>query len=282
MEGVKMAKYGMLIDISRCTACYCCFAACKDEYWENDYPPYSAAQPRFGQFWINPIKKERGTYPCIKVAYIPYMCVHCDDAPCIKVARDGAVYKRDDGIVIIDPKKAVGQKQIADACPYKVIFWNEEKKLPQKCTLCVHRLEEGKIPRCVLSCPSDAIIIGDLDDPKSEVAKLVASGQPEPLDPQYNTKPRIYYMNVPKVFIAGSVVYGDVDECAEDVKVTLTDQNNGKSMNTSTNNFGDFEFDGLSIGKYSLKIECNGYTAKAIDIELKTDEYLGVINLTKT
>ena len=68
-----MARFGMVIDVSRCTACYCCFAACKDEHWENDYLPYAVGQPRFGQFWINPIKKERGTYPYIKVAYMPLL-----------------------------------------------------------------------------------------------------------------------------------------------------------------------------------------------------------------
>jgi Fe-S-cluster-containing dehydrogenase component len=279
MEGIKMAKYGMVIDVSRCTACYCCFAACKDEYWENDYPPYSAAQPRFDQFWINPIKNERGTYPCIKVAYVPILCVHCDDAPCMKVAKNGAVTKRPDGIVVIDPKKAIGQKQIVDACPYKVIFWNEEKKLPQKCTLCVHRLEEGKIPRCVLSCPSEALKFGDLDDPKSEVAKLVASGKTEPLRPDLNTKPRVHYMNLPKIFIAGSVVYGDKNECAEGASVTLT--SNGKSTKATANTFGDFMFDSLAAGKYSVKIECKGYAAKTIDVDLKTDNYLGAINLNK-
>jgi Fe-S-cluster-containing dehydrogenase component len=274
-----MAKYGMVIDVSRCTACYCCFAACKDEYWENDYSPYSAAQPRFGQFWINVIKKERGIYPCIKVAYVPVLCVHCDDAPCIKAAKSGAIYKRPDGIVIIDPKKATGQKQIVDACPYEVIFWNEERGLPQKCTLCVHRIDEGKIPRCVLSCPSEAIRFGDLDDTKSEVSKLVASGKTEPLYPQYKTTPRIHYMNVPKIFIAGSVVYGDKNECAEGASVTLA--SNGKSTKSAANAFGDFMFDGLAAGKYAVKIECKGYAAKIIDVALKTDNYLGAIFLSR-
>ena len=273
-----MAKYGMVIDVSRCIACYCCFAACKDEYWENDYSPYSAAQPRFGQFWINPIKKERGTFPCIKVAYVPNLCVHCDSAPCIEAARNSAVYKRPDGTVIIDPQKAVGQQQIVESCPYKVIFWNEEKKLPQKCTFCAHRLKKGKLPRCVMSCPSEALKFGDLDDPKSEVARLVASGKTEPLYPEHDVKPRIHYIDVPKLFVAGSVVYGDIKECAEGASVTLT--SNGKSMNATANAFGDFMFDGLAAGKYAVKIECKGYTAKTIDVDLKTDNYLGAINLS--
>ena len=277
-----MAKYGMIIDITRCVACYCCFIACKDEYWDNDYPPYSAAQPRHDQFWMNLVKKEGGTCPHIKVAYMSILCSHCDDASCIKAAKDGAVYKRPDGIVIIDPQKAAGQKQIVDACPYHVIFWNEEKQLPQNCTFCVHLLEEGKIPKCVQVCPNQALIFGDLDDPESEVSKLLKSGKAEAFHPEFNTKPNTYYIGLYKItkcFIAGSVVFGDVDECAEGVTATLTA--NGKSVKTTTNNYGNFEFEGLDAGKYSVKFECTGYALKTIDIDLKTDSYLGEIILSK-
>jgi len=86
---------------------------------------------------------------------------------------------------------------------------------------------------------------------------------------------------VPKLFIAGSVVYGDADECAEGVSVTLIDQSTGKSMEISTNNFGDFEFDGLGGGKYSVKFESKGYSARTVDVDLKIDNYLGVVTLTK-
>jgi Fe-S-cluster-containing dehydrogenase component len=271
----------MVVDITKCNACYSCFIACKDEYWDNDYPPYSAGQPRHGQFWMDLVKKERGACPWVKVAYIPVPCMHCDSAPCVKAAKNRAVYKRPDGIVIIDPKKAVGQRQIVDACPYHAIFWNEEKQLPQKCTFCVQRLEEGKIPKCVQVCPSGALMFGDLDDPRSDVAKIVASKKTEALNPERKTKPRVYYLGLPKLFIAGSVVFGDVDECAEGVKVTLMGQAAGKSTETSTNNFGDFEFDGLGAGTYSVKFKCQGYAAKTIHVDLKTDKYLGVANLTK-
>jgi NAD-dependent dihydropyrimidine dehydrogenase PreA subunit len=183
--------------------------------------------------------------------------------------------------VIIDPKKAVGQKQIVDACPYHVIFWNEEKQLPQKCTFCVQRLEEGKIPKCVQVCPSQAIIFGDLEDPKSDVSKIVASGKTEALNPERKSKPKVYYLGVPKLFIAGSAVFGDVDECAEGVSATLTEESTGKSIQTSTNNFGDFEFDGLGAGTYAVKLKCKGYATKTVHVDLKTDKYLGVVNLTK-
>lgn len=276
-----MTKWGMIIDIPKCTGCYNCFTACKDEYWDNDYPPYSTAQPKHGQFWINIDTKERGSHPFIKVAHIPVLCVHCDDAPCIRAADDGTIYKRPDGIVIIDPQKAVAQKKIVDSCPYHVIFWNEEKKLPQKCTLCAHRLEQGKTPRCVQVCPSGALIFGDLDDPKSEVYRILTSGKTEVLNPELKTKPRVYYIGIPKHFITGSVVYGDVDECAEGVTVTLTERVTGKAMNTTTNNYGEFEFDGLDAGKYVVQLKCAGYVAKTIDVQLKTDNYLGAIFLSR-
>jgi len=276
-----MTNWGMVVDITKCTGCYNCFTACKDEYWDNDYPPYSSGQPKHGQFWMNIDTRERGAHPYVQVAHIPVTCMHCDDAPCIKAAKDGAVYKRPDGIVVIDPKKAVGQKQIADACPYNVIYWNEEKQLPQKCTFCVHRLEAGKLPRCVQACPSGALIFGDLDDPKSEISQVLSSGKTEVLNPELNTKPRVHYIGIPKMFIAGSAVFEDVDECAEGVSVTLTDHAATKPVKTTTNNYGDFVFDGLEAGKYAVQLEYAGYTAKKIDVDLKTDNYLGVIFLSR-
>jgi Fe-S-cluster-containing dehydrogenase component len=107
-----MARYGMVIDISKCIGCYNCFLACRDEFAGNEYKGYASAQPMEGQNWIRVIEKERGQYPKVKVSYTPILCMHCDDAPCIKMARDGAVYKRADGIVIIDPVKAKGQKEL--------------------------------------------------------------------------------------------------------------------------------------------------------------------------
>jgi len=275
-----MAKYGMVIDISKCNGCYNCFLACRDEYCGNDYPPHSLAQPFTGHFWMRIIERERGQYPRVKVAYTPVPCMQCDNAPCIKAALNGAVYRRPDGIVIIDPEKAVGQKQIVSACPYRVIYWNEEKNIPQKCTFCAHLLDKGwKEPRCVELCPAGAMVFGDLEDPNSEVSKLMASNKVEALHPEYGLKEKVRYIALPKRFIAGTVVFGDKDECAENVDVTLI--GDGVKQTIKTNNYGDFEFEGLPAEKeFSVKLEHPGYAPKELTVQTKIDVYLGEIILT--
>lgn len=276
-----MARYGMVIDIAKCCGCYNCFLACKDEHCGQDYPGYAAAQPMTGQFWMNIIEKERGQYPKVKLAYIPVPCQHCGDAPCVKSAKNGAVYRRPDGIVIVDPEKARGQKQVVASCPYGVICWNEEKKLPQKCTLCAHLLDAGwKEPRCVEMCPTGALIFGDLDDTASEVSRLIPSGNTESLRPEYGLKESVTYIGLPKKFVAGTVVFGDTDECAGGAAVTMT--RGGRKMTTTTNFFGDFEFEGLAQDvDYAVRIEAKGYGPKEMPVKTTADIYLGVIVLER-
>ena len=211
-----MARYGIVVDVTKCNGCYNCFLACKDEYCGNEYLPYSVSQPMKGQFWMNVVEKERGEYPKVKVAYIAVPCQHCDNASCVKLAQNGAVYRRPDGIVIIDPIKAVGKKEIISTCPYRLIFWNEEKQVAQKCTMCAHLIDKGwKEPRCVEACPTGAMLFGDLDNPKSEISKVLAASKTESLKSEYKMDEKIRYIGLPKRFIAGAVVFGDTDECAK-------------------------------------------------------------------
>lgn len=276
-----MARYGMVIDITKCTGCYNCFLACRDEFAGNDYPGYAAAQPMSGMNWMRLIEKERGQYPVVKVAYTPVTCMQCEDAQCIKVAQNGAVYRRLDGIVIINPEKAKGQKQIVNGCPYRVIEWNEEKELPQKCILCAHMLDKGeKEPRCVETCPTDAIIFGDLDDPESEVSKAMASDAVESLHPEFGLHEKVKYIALPKKFVAGTVVYGDTDEVATNITVTL--RANGDSLATQTNGFGDFEFEGLADNlDCTIVVEAPGYKSKNVKVKTMKDTSLGEIVLKK-
>lgn len=277
-----MTTYGMLIDIDRCTGCYNCFLSCKDEFCGNDYGSYSAAQPEFSHFWMNMREIERGSYPKVKVDYIPVPCMQCQNASCMKAAVDGAVYRRDDGIVIIDPVKAKGQKDIAHACPHRVIYWNEALDLPQKCTFCAHLLDKGwKVPRCVESCPTEAIVFGDLDDPESPVSKLKASGAYQRLKPEFGLNASVLYAALPKRFIAGEVVLSDQrDECASGVKVSLK-QNGSVVDSTETDVYGDFEFDGLDEDAvYGVVIEKSGYGSVEKTVRTKIDVNLGEVALS--
>ncbi len=275
-----MSRYSILIDVNKCNGCFNCFLACRDEYFGNDYPGYSAAQPLNGQFWMQVQEIERGEYPKPKISYIPKPCMHCESAPCIDAAKDGAVYRRDDGIVIIDPEKAKGQEAIVNACPYRVIFWDAEKQLPQKCTMCAHRLDEGeKLPRCVESCPVEALVFGDLDDPNSQIAKLSASLATESLHPEFGTDSLVQYVGLPKRFAAGEVVYkGNEGECAPGVKVTLS--GGGRKLETVTDIFGDFEFEGLDKNeKYQVIVSADGYADNKVEFSTYKDVNLGEIVL---
>lgn len=275
-----MPRYSILIDISKCSGCHNCFLACRDEYFENDYPNYSAAQPLDGQFWMQIKEIERGSYPQPKLSYIPTPCMHCEAAPCMDAAKDGAVYRREDGIVLIDPEKAKGQEAIAAACPYRVIFWNAETQVPQKCTLCAHRLDEGeKMPRCVESCPTGALVFGDLDDPDSDIAKLAAESDVEELHPEFNAKPLVKYLGLPKRFVAGEVVMADnPGECVQGAPVSL--KGGGVDLEIQTDLFGDFEFEGLEKNEsYHISINLVGYAGKQIEFTTRKDVNLGEIVL---
>ena len=277
-----MSRYSILIDVNKCNGCYNCFLSCRDEYYGNDYPPYSAAQPLNDQFWMQVKEVERGVYPKPKVSYIPKPCMHCESAPCISASKDGAVYRRADGIVMIDPEKAKGQEAIVNACPYRVVFWNAEKQIPQKCTMCAHRLDEGEnVPRCVESCPTGALVFGDLDDPNSEISKLAKELATESLNPEFQTDSLVKYVGLPKRFVAGEIVYKDNEgECAPGVKVTLT--GGGQNREAVTDIFGDFEFEGLDKNTtYTVAVAANGYAPWQTEFTTYKDVNLGEIVLER-
>jgi Fe-S-cluster-containing dehydrogenase component len=272
-------KYGMVVDVAKCTGCYACFLACKDENCGEEFPGYTAAQPMTGQFWINLVEVERGSYPKVKLSHIPRLCGHCDQPGCMQMAENGAVYKREDGIVIIDPVKAAGQKQIVNTCPHRVIFWNEEKQLPQKCDLCAHFLDQKFArPRCVEMCPTGALTFGDLNDPGSEVSRLVAEKAPCSSHPEFGLKENVLYLNLPRKFVTGTVVFKETDRCAKDVKVALKGE--GVERRVETDIFGDFWFDDLeNRTEYTVDIEAAGYRKISITSKTLNDVDLGEIFL---
>jgi len=272
----------MIIDVMQCEDCNNCFLSCKDEYVDNEFPGYSTSQPKHGHRWVNIMRKERGQHPLIDVAYLPVPCMHCDNASCLKAGKDGAVYKRPDGIVIIDPVKAVGQKEIVEACPYHAIWWNEEKNLPQKCTLCAHLLDNGwKEPRCVQACPTRSMRVIRVDD--NEMQQIVEAEKLEVLHPEYDTQPRVYYRNLyrfNKCFIGGSIALqkDDIMDCAKGADITLLKDSVeiGKEL---TNSYGDFKFDNLeeNSGEYSVVIGLNGFEKKQLKINLENSINIGTV-----
>ncbi len=265
-----------VIDVSRCMGCYACQVVCKDEHCANDWTPYARPQPDTGQFWGQMNEYVRGNYPQVKMSYVFVPCQHCDDAPCLPACPvEGGIYRRADGLVIIDPQKCTGCKNCVDACPYGRIYFNDDLNLAQKCTGCAHLLDRGgvyKVPRCVDVCGTGAIKFGE----ESELQDLI--DQAEILHPEYGLSPRVYYKNLPRKFIAGTVYTPDDEEVVIGATCTLTGE--GETYTQPTNDWGDFWFDGLKTGTYALKIETGDRTKTITSISTEKDVGLGDIALT--
>ena len=277
-------KWNLIVDVERCDNCRSCFIAVKDEYAGNDFPGYSAAQPALGQKWLDVRRRERGSYPLVEAHFQPVMCNHCDDAPCMKAARDGAVRKREDGIVIIDPVKAKGQRQIVDACPYGAVWWNEAAQLPQHWTFDAHLLDAGwSKTRAEQACPTGVFRTVKLED--GEMQQLAAAEGLEVDRPELGTRPRVHYKNLHLMthcFVGGTVVrrVDGIEECAAGAAVILS-QHGREIARTTTDTFGEFKLDKLPLGsgEYELEVSAAGGVARS-RFELGSESpYLGVLTL---
>ncbi len=249
----------IVIDISKCNGCYNCQIACKDEHVGNDWTPYAKPQPDTGHFWMKLHESVRGSVPKVKMSYLATPCMHCQNAPCMPACQPGAIYRREDGLVIIDPVECTGCMNCVDACPYEAIYFNEGLTLAQKCTGCAHLLDQGwKEPRCVDACATGALLFGE----EAELAGLI--GKAEVMHPEFETRPRVYYLNLPKRFVTGAVFDPEADECLEGAVVTLVEGKTGKEQTVKTDIFGDFWFNQVEAGKYEVKVEKEGYLARAV------------------
>jgi Fe-S-cluster-containing dehydrogenase component len=278
-----MKKWNMIIDVAECTNCNLCTLAAMDEYVGNEFPGYSAPMPKHGHKWINILQKERGQVPAVDIAYVPTMCNHCDDAPCV-VKGKGVAKKRGDGIVLIDPVKAKGRKDLVEACPYGHIWWNDELQVPQAWTFDAHLIDSGwQQTRGQQSCPTGAMRAVCVAD--NEMAKLAAEQGLEVIKPELGTKPRVYYKNLwrfSKCFIGGSVsaqTYEGVIDCVEGAVVRLL-KDGDVVTEAATDSYGDFKFDRLNenSGQYTVEISA-GRAKKTLTVQLGVSINLGEIRL---
>jgi dimethyl sulfoxide reductase iron-sulfur subunit len=204
-SGSRAVKWGVAVDLKRCVGCQSCTLACKAE---NGTPP--------GIFWTRVIEKEEGTYPFAYTVFMPLRCNHCTDAPCVPVCPTGATYVRDgDNLVLVDQDKCVGCHACVVACPYQARFMAEsargyygDQQTPyenvafkkwqqgtvQKCTLCAHRIDKGLKPACVETCPTEALIFGDLNDAQSPVSKAVGKRPNFRPHEELGTNPNVFYL----------------------------------------------------------------------------------------
>ena len=197
-------RWGMVIDLKRCIGCYACQLSCKAE---NGTPP--------GGFYARLLKHEEGQYPSVRQLFLPVLCNHCEEAPCVDACPTGASFKCEDGIVDIDHDKCVGCRACMMACPYSNRYYNDgpqhyfeqgstpyesartarhQTEVVMKCNFCRERVCSGKQPACVANCPTLARYFGDLDDPRSEVSRLIQERAGFPLHPEAGTKPSVFYL----------------------------------------------------------------------------------------
>ena len=245
-----------LIDVAKCTGCYNCQLACKDEHCGNDWRPYAAPQPLTGQFWCRVTERVQGSIPKVKIHYIAQMCAHCANPRCMAACLHGAFSRREDGFILINPDACVGCGFCVSACPYGAIYFNRENHIAQKCTGCAHLLDNGVSakPRCVDACPTDALVFGEESELKEQ---LVGA---KPLSPGG----KLYYKNIPGEFIGGTVYDPVEKEVVIGAKCVLSGE--GKTYETETDSYGDFWFKNLPAGgSYDLTISAAGFREKRFE-----------------
>ena len=147
--------------------------------------------------WVKYI--EEGTFPDARRYFSVLRCNHCDDAPCVEICPVTALYRREDGIVDFDPERCIGCKACMNACPYDALYIDPRSHTAAKCNFCAHRVDQGLKPSCEIVCPTHAIVSGDIDDPDSEISRLIATVPSRVRAPEQNTQPKVFYLGAHEV-----------------------------------------------------------------------------------
>lgn len=180
----KKLKWGMFVDVDKCYGCMACVVACAAE---NNVPLNTF------RTWIERHVLEGG-----RVVFVPKQCNHCENPPCVKPCPTGATYINEDGLVLVNPEICIGCASCVRSCPYGARFMNPVTGTADKCTFCSHRIYEGRLPACVEACPTAARVFGNLLEENSEVTRFVKEQPVQVLKPEYGTKPKYFYKNLPK------------------------------------------------------------------------------------
>ena len=178
-------RYGFIIDQDRCIGCHACTVACKEEH-----------QVPLGVFrtWVKYV--EKGEFPNSSRHFGVMRCNHCDNAPCIEICPTSALFRRSNGIVDFDNEICIGCKGCMQACPYDALYIDPNNNTAAKCNFCAHRVEANQEPACVIVCPTQAIIAGDLDDKTSKASRIVATDKVSVRKPEKQTQPKLYYIGI--------------------------------------------------------------------------------------
>jgi Fe-S-cluster-containing dehydrogenase component len=278
-------KWALVIDVATCTNCQNCVLTTRDEHGGNEFPGYTAAMSLPGADWISVERHSRGNGSMVDVTYVPKTCNHCDDAPCVRAAGDGAIFKRADGIVVIDPVKARDRRDLVDSCPYGVISWNEEARVPQKWAFDAHLIDAGwQEPRCVQACPTGAMQSLLLTD--AELEDLRRRDSLEELRPELQTRSRVLYRNLQRTtrfFLGGTITRRLADGCLDNVlqaRVELS-MSDDSTRDCLTDAFGDFKFEGLPAAAASWTVWAShpDYGSAIARGSLSASHYIGTLVL---
>jgi tetrathionate reductase subunit B len=176
-------RYALVVDSRKCINCKACVVACKAE---NSVP--------IGKFrnWIN--EETRGEYPSLMASFEPEQCHHCDSPSCVRVCPTGASWQRGDGLVLVEADDCIGCGYCIIACPYDARFFNPESRIADKCTMCAHRVDHGRLPACVETCPTKVRVFDDLNAPGSRLKALLSTRRYMVKKMQTGNGPQIYYL----------------------------------------------------------------------------------------